>query len=355
MFVAPVPPDTPDEDQSADPPPGDRPLHDHQVAAGQRLGIRTQPLLGESQRESDAGLPDGHDRQDQDRRSSATRSPRSTTSNRASYDWMQNPPPADRYAGSQGQIRGHPVPSRADDQHLLLLDEHDRSRRSTTSKSARRSTTRSTRRRWNGSTPASSKAPTRSCRRGCRATKKFDLYPHDMAKAKEMIKEANPSDMDITVWTDTESPNNEAGDILRGRAQGNRLQREAENPQRRQLLHGDRQRRRRRTSTPAGRTGSRTTRTRTTSSSRCWPAKASCRPTTATSPTSTNPTLNKEIAELGEEQLGPEQEAAYAELDKKYMEQAPWAPYGTRTLSTFVSERHRPRQRSSTTRRSSST
>ena len=36
------------------------------------------------------------------------------------------------------------------------------------------------------------------------------------------------------------------------------------------------------------------------------------------------------------EQLGPEQEAAYAQLDQEYMEEAPWAPYGTRTLSTFV-------------------
>jgi peptide/nickel transport system substrate-binding protein len=51
------------------------------------------------------------------------------------------------------------------------------------------------------------------------------------------------------------------------------------------------------------------------------------------------PSLNKEISKLGEEQLGPEQEEKYAELDKKYMEQAPWAPYGQRTLDTFVSSR----------------
>ena len=54
--------------------------------------------------------------------------------------------------------------------------------------------------------------------------------------------------------------------------------------------------------------------------------------------------LNAKITRLGEEQLGPEQEAEYAALDKEYMEQAPWAPYGTRTLSTFVSERDRPGQ-----------
>ena len=33
----------------------------------------------------------------------------------------------------------------------------------------------------------------------------FELYPHDMDKAKQLIKEANPSDKDITVWTDDEA------------------------------------------------------------------------------------------------------------------------------------------------------
>ena len=50
-----------------------------------------------------------------------------------------------------------------------------------------------------------------------------------------------------------------------------------------------------------------------------------------------NPEVNKEIAKLSEEQLGPEQEAAYGALDKRVMEEAPWAPYGQRTLTTFVS------------------
>lgn len=33
------------------------------------------------------------------------------------------------------------------------------------------------------------------------------------------------------------------------------------------------------------------------------------------------------------------QERRYAALDRSYMKLAPWAPYGTRTLSTFVSKR----------------
>ena len=36
--------------------------------------------------------------------------------------------------------------------------------------------------------------------------------------------------------------------------------------------------------------------------------------------------------------LGPEQEAEYAKLDKEYMEQAPWAPYGNKTVTTFVDD-----------------
>ena len=44
------------------------------------------------------------------------------------------------------------------------------------------------------------------------------------------------------------------------------------------------------------------------------------------------------IDQLSTEQLGPKQEKEYAELDKAFMEEAAWAPYGTRTLSLFVSE-----------------
>jgi peptide/nickel transport system substrate-binding protein len=50
------------------------------------------------------------------------------------------------------------------------------------------------------------------------------------------------------------------------------------------------------------------------------------------------PTLNAKITALGSAQLGPAQERQYANLDRRYMKLAPWAPYGTRTLSTFVSQ-----------------
>ena len=43
--------------------------------------------------------------------------------------------------------------------------------------------------------------------------------------------------------------------------------------------------------------------------------------------------------ELGEEQLDRRRKKQYARLDKDYMEQASWAPYGNEEFTTFVSER----------------
>jgi hypothetical protein len=49
------------------------------------------------------------------------------------------------------------------------------------------------------------------------------------------------------------------------------------------------------------------------------------------------PKLNRKIASLEGEQLGSQQEDEYASLDREIMAQAPWVPYGTNTVSTFVS------------------
>ena len=49
-----------------------------------------------------------------------------------------------------------------------------------------------------------------------------------------------------------------------------------------------------------------------------------------------DPAINRRIAELDREPLGPKQEAAYAQLDKEVMAQAPWAPFGSVTTETFV-------------------
>src|ERR1700744_1105658 len=46
--------------------------------------------------------------------------------------------------------------------------------------------------------------------------KKFELFPHNVKKAKELVAESGVKDKEITVWTDSESPNNDAGTYYQG-------------------------------------------------------------------------------------------------------------------------------------------
>jgi peptide/nickel transport system substrate-binding protein len=165
---------------------------------------------------------------------------------------------------------------------------------------------------------------------------KLGLYPHNMAKAKKLIAEANPSDRNITVWTDNESPNNEASTYYQGvlNKLGFNAKLKEVNAEDYFTLIGNK-------STPNLDTG--------------WAdwfqdyphpndffqpllAGESILPVGNGNFAQINdPKLNAKIKKLGEEPLGPKQEAEYAALDREYMELAPWAPYGTRTVSTFVS------------------
>jgi peptide/nickel transport system substrate-binding protein len=166
--------------------------------------------------------------------------------------------------------------------------------------------------------------------------KPFDLYPHNMAKAKELIEEANPSDRNITVWTDNESPNNEAGAYYEGvlNELGFNAKLKTINADNYYTIIGNK-------STPDLDTG-------WVSFYEDYPnpndffqpllSGESIAPTGNTNFSRfDDPKLTAKIAKLGEEPLGAQQEAEYAALDKEFMEQAPMVPYGTNTVSTFVS------------------
>ncbi len=164
----------------------------------------------------------------------------------------------------------------------------------------------------------------------------FDLYPYNMAKAKQLIKEANPTDRDITVWGDDEPENAEAATYYQSvltKLGFNAKLKEINADSYLQVLGNQ--------STPDLDTG--------------WfnwfedyphpndffqlqLSGESIAPTGNTNFSMIDvPALNAKITSLAEVPLGPKQEAEYAALDKEFMEQAPWAPYGTRTVTTFVS------------------
>jgi peptide/nickel transport system substrate-binding protein len=165
-----------------------------------------------------------------------------------------------------------------------------------------------------------------------------NLYRHNMAKARKLIKKAHPRDRKITVWTDSESPNNKAGayyaSVLRQLGFHARLR----------VVSADFY------FTVIGNTSTPNLDTGWSNWFVDYPHPNDWfQPLLAGSSIFHTyngnfaqidvPSLNSKIADLGRTPLDPAQEAKYAALDRSYMKLAPWVPYGTRNVSTFVSKR----------------
>jgi peptide/nickel transport system substrate-binding protein len=334
MFVAPVPPGTPNRDRSANPPPGTGPYMITKSQPGRGWEYERNPYWAKDNSKAMPEYPSGHvDKVDV----TIVRNADAQVNDieQGTYDWMENPPPADRVAQVKSKFEGTQF---------------------------RPESTISTYYFWMNSTQppfddlkvrqavnyaidpealeriyAGTIVPTQQILApGLPGYKKFELYPHNMAKAKAMIKEANPSDMNITVWTDNESPNNNAGEYYEGvlKELGFNAKLKIINAEAYFTVIGN-------LTTPDIDTG--------------WAdwyqdyphpndffqpnlSGESILPINNSNFAQIdNSSLNKKIVELGQQQLQPKQESAYSALDRGYMKEAPWAPYGTRTLATFVS------------------
>jgi peptide/nickel transport system substrate-binding protein len=167
--------------------------------------------------------------------------------------------------------------------------------------------------------------------------KEIDLYPHDLNKAQQLIKEANPSDTDITVWTDDVEPNSNVGQYYQSVLEklGFNAKLNVVNGATYFTTLGN-------LKTPNLDTG--------------WSdwyqdfphpndffgillAGDSIHPTNNNNYAQLDdPAINKKIADLAKQQLTPDVADQYAALDKQTMEQAPWAPYGNRELTLFTSD-----------------
>jgi len=168
--------------------------------------------------------------------------------------------------------------------------------------------------------------------------RKLDLYPHDMAKAKALIAQAKPSDRDITVWGDDETPNDDAttylNDVLQRLGFHTKLKIiNADNYF--QTIGNDQ--------TPDLDIG-------WTDWFQDYPHPADFLDVLMNGenilPTNNqnfckvdDPASNRKLDQLGEQLLTPKVASEYSALDKKYMRQAACAPYGNRAWSTFVSDR----------------
>jgi len=164
--------------------------------------------------------------------------------------------------------------------------------------------------------------------------RKFDLYPHNMRKARQLIREAHPSDRQITVWTDGESPNGDAGRYYRRVLQelGFHARLKIVSPEN-YFCEVSNPR------TPNLDTGF-------SNWFEDYPHPDDfLQPLLDSKPTSeyssnfsrfVAPNLNRKVTDLFRKS-GPIDEAAYARLDRDYMKLAPLVPFGTRTLAATFS------------------
>ena len=333
-FVAPVPASTPDKDLSAEPPPGTGPYAITEAKPGRGWEYERNPQWATNNAKLLPQIPSGH----VDKiKIEVLRNPQTEVNDIESgkIDWMQNELPPDRYASvvskyEGSQFRIEPVVST----YFFWMNTtvepfNDLKVRQAVNYAINPAAME---RIYSGRL----KGLQQILPPGMPGYQKLDLYPYNLKKAKELIAEANPSDREITVWTDTEEASKDAATYYAGVLEeiGFKTTLKVLDPDNYFTVIGN-------SSTPDLDTG-------WASWFEDYPhpddflgpmlAEESIAPTNGTNLARyANPTLSKKLAELGEEPLGPQQEAGYAQLDKEFMEEAPLAPYGTSTSSTFVS------------------
>jgi peptide/nickel transport system substrate-binding protein len=335
MFVAPLPQNTPIEDASANPAPATGPYMITKSQPGKAWEYKRNPYWEKANGEAMPDLPDGSI---DGAKITIVRNEQSQVDDveRGTYDWMQNPPPSSRYAEVKEKYEG--TQFRVEPTISTYFFWMNTAKPPFDDLEVRQAVNhavdpRALERIYAGQLSGSQQI----LPPGMPGHEEFELYPYDLAKAKQMVKAANPSDMDITVWTDTESPNNEAGEYF------NEVLKELGFNTTLKILNADNY------FTVIGNQSTPDLDAGWSNWFQDYPhpndffqpllAGESILPTNnGNFANFTDPAIDKKMAELAEEQLGPDEEQAYAELDKEIMEQAPWAPYGNRTLSTFVSD-----------------
>jgi peptide/nickel transport system substrate-binding protein len=333
-FVALVPHGTPNKNLTANPPPATGPYEIVKVQPGRSWSYERNPQWAKTNGKLLPQLPGGHvDRID----ISVIRNDSTQVNEieQGKTDWMQAPVPPDSYQSVKSKYEGTQFrlePTVSTYYFWMNMKKapfDDLKVREAVNYAL---DTRALERIYAGQIVATHQI----LPPGMPGYQKYNLYPHNMAKAKELMAEANPSDRDITVWADNEPESSEAAQYYQGvlTELGFNAKLKEINADNYYPIIGNQ-------STPDLDTG--------------WfdwfedyphpndffqplLSGESIIPNGNSNFSQTDiPELNEKIARLGEETLGPKQETEYAALDKEFMKHAPWAPYGTRTLSTFVS------------------
>ena len=333
-FVAPVPSDTPVEDLTAHPPSATGPYEITRSQPGRGWEYERNPQWRANNAKLLPELPGGH--MDKIRvtviRNSSTQV---NDIEQGTFDWMGNSPPADRYAAVKDryegtQFRVEPTVSN----YFFWMNTSTAPFDDVRVRQAVNYAIdpEALERIYAGQLVGLQQV----LPPGMPGYGRFELYPHDMEKAKRLIAEVKPADRSITVWTDSESPNNEAGeylaDVLSKLGFDAKLK----------IVNAD---------SYIGVIGNDSTPDLDIGFAAWFQDyphpndffqplldEASLTPTNTTNLARfADPAISATIERLGEKQLDSQVEGEYAALDREVMEQAPWAPYGASTFPTFVS------------------
>jgi peptide/nickel transport system substrate-binding protein len=335
LYVALVPPQTPDESQTQGPPPATGPYEITNVEPGRSWEYRRNPVWSSVNAKAMPGFPSGHvDAIEMEVISNPSTQVNEVMQGRS--DWMKNQPPPDRYAEIESRYGGTQFRSEPTISNFYFW--MNTTRRPFTDLRVRRAVN------YAINPAALERIYAGTLRRTQQILppdmpgySKFEPYPHSPTKARQLIAEADPADRDITIWTNNEPPADQAGEYYQGVLKwlGFNAKLKVVDGASYFTVIGNR-------AAPDLDTG--------------WAnwlldyphpndyfepqlTGGAIQPVNSTNYARfDDPALSKTVSRLGAEQLGPSQEAEYAALDRAFMKQAPWAPFGTLTLATFVSE-----------------
>jgi peptide/nickel transport system substrate-binding protein len=334
-FSAPLPADTPNEDQTPNPPPATGPYLISDVKPGRSWEYERNPFWEKANSEAMPDLPSGH--VDAIRFKVQTNTSAQVDEvEQGKVDWMKNPPPADRYAQVKeryegSQFRENPTIS----VYYFWLNTQQPPFDDVRVRQAVNYAVdpEALQRIYAGTLePTQQVLPPEMP-----GYSKFELYPHNPRKAKELVVKADPSDRQITVWTIGLPPADEAGAYFQQVLEklGFEVKLKVIDAATYFTLISN-------THSPdldAGWSNWLLDYPHPNDYFQPQLSGESIHPVGNTNwAMFDNPSINRKIKELGAQQLGPKQEREYAALDREVMRQAPWAPFGTLTLGTFVSD-----------------
>jgi peptide/nickel transport system substrate-binding protein len=333
-FTAPLPAGTPDEDLTGNPPPATGPYEITSSKPGRGWSYARNPYWAKANAKAMPQLPGGYVNRIE---VTVIRNASSQVDDveAGSYDWMENSLPADRYAEVKdayegSQFRTEPTESTYffwmnmtqapfDDLHVRQAVNYAVD-------------PEALERIYAGQMVGTQQV----LPPGMPGYKRFELYPYNLEKAKKMVDEADPADRQVTVWTDDERSQEEAGaylaEVLKDIGFEAKLQ----------VVNSDNY------FTLVGNQSTSNLDIGWASWFQDYPhpndffqpllSEESIFPTnTSNLSRFADPQVSAKIAELAEQPLTPAVEAEYAALDREVMRQAPMVPYGTGTLGTFVS------------------